>query len=184
MSPSPVALVRRFSAKLPGHRQARKMAIRLVLSSPRLQKVVATRRSRPSGRRPLSFRPSVVFPAGQGRELDIVVFVALGLHAEAAAPTAQALVRAQLVTSAFRAVVVLDAPHLAEFRRLGVPVELVLSPQSYATLHDSMGYSGYLARRLPEIVRSYRAAAVVPLARSGTTDMTMEALLALAATPR
>lgn len=179
-----LAALRRLSRNLPGHRRARKLAIRWVLRSPRLQRAVATHRSRPSGRRPLSFAPSTVFAPDQGRELDVLVVVALGLRAEAASPTAERLVQAQLITSAFRSVVVLDAPYFAEFRRYGLPVELVLSSEAYARLHDSMGYSSYLARRIPEIVQSYRAAGVVPLGRDGTTDMSLDCLLATAATPR
>ncbi len=102
-----------------------------------------------------------------GQDLDnvpVVILSLVGTDPEQLPERLEEIGREQLLTAGFRPVLVLDDDHFAAVREYGWPVELVLSRDQWDAeehLQDEAGWEAYLVRRLQEIRRNYRAAALL-----------------------
>lgn len=105
--------------------------------------------------------------AGQGLDnVPVVILSLVGTPGEEVPERLEEVAREQLLTAGFRPVLVIDGDHFAAIRAYGWPVELVLSREQWETeahLRDEAGWEAYLTRRLQEMRRNYRAAALLEL---------------------
>lgn len=103
--------------------------------------------------------------AGQGLDnVPVVVLSLIGTPEEDVPERLAQIGQEQLLTAGFRPVLVVDGDHFAAIRPYGWPVELVLSQDRWdqeESLQDETGWDAYLVRRLQEIRRNYRAAALL-----------------------
>ncbi|WP_109472749.1 hypothetical protein [Ornithinimicrobium cavernae] len=103
--------------------------------------------------------------AGQGLDnVPVVILTLVGTPDELVPERLEEIGREQLLTAGFRPVLVVDGDHFGAVREYGWPVELVLSRAQWdgqERLRDEAGWEAYLARRLREVRRNYRAAALL-----------------------
>lgn len=103
--------------------------------------------------------------AGQGLDnVPVVVLSLVGTPAELVPERLEEIGQEQLLTAGFRPVLVVDGDHFGAVRPYGWPVELVLSREQWEAqehLRDDAGWDDYLVRRLQEMRRNYRAAALL-----------------------
>lgn len=116
--------------------------------------------------------------AGSGTvDLPVALVCLLGLDDDQADPVLEDLARLQLLTAAFRPVVVLDRAGLGGPRRYGWTAELVVPEQQWVAAEP---YAGYLARRLAALRRSYGAEACVTAGPRGLDPVARAYLTGLA----
>ncbi|NLG22391.1 MAG: hypothetical protein GX555_13290 [Actinomycetales bacterium] len=103
--------------------------------------------------------------AGQGLDnVPVVILSLVGTPDDLVPERLEEIGQEQLLTAGFRPVLVVDGDHFGAIRRYGWPVELVLSEAQWdadESLRDEAGWEAYLVRRLQEIRRNYRAAALL-----------------------
>lgn len=105
--------------------------------------------------------------AGQGLDnVPVVILSLVGTPDDQVPERLEEIAREQLLTAGFRPVLVIDGDHFAAVRPYGWPVELVLNREQWEAqqhLQDEAGWEAYLTRRLQEMRRNYRAAALLEL---------------------
>lgn len=119
------------------------------------------------------------FPTSHSPSGLVVCFVALGVPAQALASTAMRIAEAQLVTAAFRPLLVVDGEDLDLARRYGWAVERLVPREEWESLDRAASWTGYATNRIAEIARSYGASSVVPVPTSGLDECSWPALLSV-----
>lgn len=182
-------MIRRTAQRLrqtPQYTAARRRTVRALRRSDLVQRAVAAISPSPpapatSPRRavqPLRLPAGAGFPAGHGRRLPIVVVLALGLDAELVPGLLAGLRREQVLSGAFRPVVVADCPVLQHVRGHGWVCEVLLDRQEWERLHPGQSWHAYVREHVRRVVRTCGASAVVPLVDARHPDAA--ALLGLA----
>lgn len=124
--------------------------------------------------------------AGQGLDnVPVVVLSLVACPAEEVPQRLEEIAREQLLTAGFRPVLLVSGDHFTAVRAYGWPVELVLSPEDWEAhphLQDAGGWEAYRDRRLQEMRRNYRAAALLDFGPEH--PMTLTYLQSLGPAPR
>ncbi|MCK0114294.1 hypothetical protein MWU75_19325 [Ornithinimicrobium sp. F0845] len=114
--------------------------------------------------------------AGQGLDnVPVVILSLVGTPADLVPERLEEIGQEQLLTAGFRPVLVVDGDHFGAVRRYGWPVELVLSREQWEAqehVRDDAGWDAYQVRRLQEIRRNYRAAALLEFGPEHTWTLT------------
>ena len=122
-------------------------------------------------RQVLDIRPGRMFWGDlQGRQLPILVVVAVGVAPGDGEQLAEEVEQAQLATGTFRPLIVTDSNQLAPFRLRGQAVEAVMAQSVYARINPQDAWSEYLFERVNSIVKAYGAQSVVPWTANGWQD--------------
>ena len=124
--------------------------------------------------------------AGQGLDnVPVVILSLVGTPSEDIPQRLEEIAREQLLTAGFRPVLLISEDHFAPVRAYGWPVELVLSREQWADsphLQDEGGWEAYVERRLQQMRRNYRAAALLDFGPEH--PMTLTYLRSLGPAPR
>ncbi|QDO87105.1 hypothetical protein FNH13_01180 [Ornithinimicrobium ciconiae] len=124
--------------------------------------------------------------AGQGLDnVPVVILSLVGTPGEDIPQRLEEIAREQLLTAGFRPVLLISEDHFAPVRAYGWPVELVLSREQWGDsphLQDEGGWEAYVERRLQQMRRNYRAAALLDFGPEH--PMTLTYLRSLGPAPR
>lgn len=128
---------------------------------------------------PVPLPAGAAFPEGHGLELPIVVVLALGLEEGQLAAVAGHLQQEQVLSAAFRPVLVVDRPAFGPLRDCGYACEQLLPEERYPALGLGTPWADYVAGHVRRIVATYGARRVVPVGpydAGGLTAATRAAL--------
>lgn len=107
---------------------------------------------------------------GVGTErLPVVVVITIGVPAERVPPIVDEIAQLQVLSAAFRPVIVMDVPQLAAARRYGYAVELLVDETSWNPVDGP--WDEYVGARLASIVATYRCSATINVGSDGLNHL-------------
>lgn len=107
---------------------------------------------------------------GVGTErLPVVVVILIGVPADRVPPIVDEIAQLQVLSAAFRPVVVMDVPQLAATRRYGYVAELLVDEASWNAADGPWDH--YVSARLASIVATYRSSATITVGPDGPTHL-------------
>lgn len=155
--------------RVPGYRYARRRLVPKLRRSPTVRTVVHRLFDVPVKQRtPMDVSPGNVL-AGVGVErLPVVIVVMLGLPAERVDGVVRDLAEVQLLSAAFRPVIVMDVPKLGAARAFGYPAELLINESSWTD--ETSSWDDYARAKLTGIFATYRASGSVTVGSDGLSQ--------------
>ncbi|NED97159.1 hypothetical protein G1H11_17815 [Phytoactinopolyspora alkaliphila] len=156
----------RYVRRLPGYRYARRAILPRIRQSPSARSLVK-RVFDVDGSQvaPLDVAPGNLIGGVGTERLPVAVILLLGVPADRIEPIVDDVAQLQLLTAAFRPVIVLDTPQFAAVRRYGYPAELITAEHAWADEHQP--WDEYARLRLGKIIATYRSSATITVGGEG-----------------
>lgn len=170
MAPNPkVRKASRYVRRLPGYRYARRALLPKIRQSHSarllVKRVFDVDASQPA---PLDVGPGNVIGGVGTERLPVVIVLMLGVPAERVEPIVDEIAHLQLLSAAFRPVIVMDSPELAATRRYAYPAELLIARDAWTDPGQS--WDDYVRLRLSRIIATYRSSATVAVGPDGLDE--------------
>jgi hypothetical protein len=97
--------------------------------------------------------------------LPVAIVVMIGVPVETVRVTLEELAQLQVLTAAFRPVIVMDTPELNAARAYGYPTELLIDEANWST--TTQLWTDYIRDKLASIFTTYRSAASIVVGPTG-----------------